>query len=65
MELYPPLQVKVLYQRDYVHLMVKHGLEEPSQVAGYEPGESAVESAESLLGLGSLAPPPGSWSDDR
>jgi hypothetical protein len=31
MELYPQVKVKVLYQRDYVNLMVKHGLEEPSQ----------------------------------
>jgi hypothetical protein len=64
MELYPQVQVKVLYQRDYVHLMVKHGLEEPSQLAGYQGGAVAVESAESLLGLGPLAPPPGSWGSE-
>jgi hypothetical protein len=60
MELHPEVQVKVLYQRDYVNLMVKHGLEEPSQLAGYVDREPAAESAASLLGLGSLEVPPGS-----
>jgi hypothetical protein len=64
MELHPQVQVKVLYQRDYVHLMVKHGLEEPSQLRGYQGGAVAGESAESLLGLGPVAPPPGSWGTD-
>jgi hypothetical protein len=31
-ELYP-VQVRVLYQRDYLHLLVKYGLEPPSQLA--------------------------------
>jgi hypothetical protein len=31
-ELYPETQVKVLYQRDYLHLLVKYGLEPPSQL---------------------------------
>ncbi|MGH2812156.1 MAG: hypothetical protein ACRDI1_05530 [Actinomycetota bacterium] len=30
-ELYPDLKVKILYQRDYLNLLVKYGLEEPSQ----------------------------------
>jgi hypothetical protein len=33
-ELYPDVKVKVLYQRDYLNLLVKYGLEEPSQFAG-------------------------------
>ncbi|HEY7440531.1 MAG TPA: hypothetical protein VIC35_14145 [Acidimicrobiia bacterium] len=33
-ELYPDVRVKVLYQRDYLHLLVKYGLEPPSQLAG-------------------------------
>jgi hypoxanthine phosphoribosyltransferase len=33
-ELYPEVQVKVLYQRDYLHLLVKYGLEPPSQLEG-------------------------------
>ena len=32
-ELHPELQVRVLYQRDYLHLLVKYGLEPPSQLA--------------------------------
>jgi hypoxanthine phosphoribosyltransferase len=30
-ELHPEVQVKVLYQRDYLGLLVKYGLEEPEQ----------------------------------
>ena len=32
-ELYPEVQIKVLYQRDYLQLLVKYGLEPPSQLA--------------------------------
>ena len=28
-ELYPDVHCKVFYQRDYLHLLVKYGLEEP------------------------------------
>jgi hypoxanthine phosphoribosyltransferase len=30
-ELYPDIKVKILYQRDYLNLLIKYGLEEPSQ----------------------------------
>lgn len=30
-ELHPDVQVKILYQRDYLHLLVKFGLEQPQQ----------------------------------
>ena len=33
-ELYPDVKVKVLYQRDYVSLLVKYGLEDASQLGG-------------------------------
>lgn len=33
-ELYPEVKVKVLYQRDYIDLLVRHGLEPPSQLVG-------------------------------
>jgi hypothetical protein len=33
-ELHPEVKVKILYQRDYLSLLVKYGLEEPSQLAG-------------------------------
>jgi hypothetical protein len=68
MELHPEVQVKVLYQRDYLNLMVKHGLEEPSQLAGSVTHEGrdgstwqpAGETTASLLGLGTLQRPPDS-----
>jgi bifunctional protein TilS/HprT len=31
-ELFPDVQIKVLYQRDYLNLLVKYGLEPPSQL---------------------------------
>jgi hypothetical protein len=31
MTLYPDVRCKVLYQRDYLHLLVKYGLEQPEQ----------------------------------
>jgi hypothetical protein len=31
-ELYPDVRCKILYQRDYLTLLVKYGLEEPSQI---------------------------------
>ena len=38
-ELYPDVKIKVLYQRDYLQLLVKYGLEPPSQLAG-DPGDA-------------------------
>ena len=35
-ELHPEIQVKIFYQRDYLNLLVKFGLEEPSQLAGLD-----------------------------
>jgi hypothetical protein len=32
-ELYPEVNIRVLYQRDYLHLLVKYGLEAPSQLS--------------------------------
>jgi hypothetical protein len=32
-EQYPEIGIRVLYQRDYLHLLVKYGLEMPSQLA--------------------------------
>ncbi len=65
MELYPEVRVKILYQRDYLNLLVKYGLEEPAQLRGYADVEVAGEATESLLGLGTLKPPTGSWADGR
>ncbi len=35
-ELHPEIKVKVFYQRDYLNLLVKYGLEEPSQLNGLD-----------------------------
>ena len=41
-EQHPDVEIRVLYQRDYLHLLVKYGLEPPSQLAGVdEPGAAA------------------------
>jgi hypothetical protein len=39
-ELYPDIRIKVFYQRDYLNLLVKYGLEEPSQAV---PVDDSVE----------------------
>jgi hypothetical protein len=50
-EQYPDVRIKVLYQRDYLHLLVKYGLEPPSQLseqfAGSPPLRLDVEPADS------------------
>ena len=35
-ELHPEVSIRVLYQRDYLHLLVKYGLEAPSQLVDAE-----------------------------
>ncbi len=60
LELRPDLTVKILYQRDYVHLLVKYGLESPDQLHGLGEGVPAGEPTDSLLGLGTLPRPAGS-----
>jgi hypothetical protein len=37
-ELYPDVRVKILYQRDYLNLLVKFGLEDPSALATVDDG---------------------------
>ncbi len=32
-EMFPEVNIRVLYQRDYLHLLVKYGLEAPSQLS--------------------------------
>ena len=59
-EQYPGTKIKILYQRDYLNLLVKYGLESPDQLAGYGDVVAAGESSGSLLGLGTFAHPRGS-----
>lgn len=44
-ELFPDVRIKILYQRDYLHLLVKYGLEPPSQLGDDlgEPGPFTLE----------------------
>ncbi len=51
-ELHPEVKVKILYQRDYVNLLVKYGLESPDNLASYAGAETASETGSSLLELG-------------
>jgi hypothetical protein len=45
-ELYPQVRIKVLYQRDYLSLLAKYGLEPPSQMSAVDPpGASAPPAA--------------------
>ncbi len=46
-ELFPEVSIRVLYQRDYLHLLVKYGLEPPSQM-----GDQLAEGAPLRLPLG-------------
>jgi hypoxanthine phosphoribosyltransferase len=41
-ELYPDVEIRVLYQRDYLHLLVKYGLEPPSQLADADEAGDAI-----------------------
>jgi hypothetical protein len=53
MTLYPDVKCKILYQRDYLNLLVKYGLEEPSQGAllDHSDGESARDSEQTTAAL--------------
>jgi hypothetical protein len=52
-ELYPDVRIKVLYQRDYLSLLAKYGLEPPSQMLEEPPGSSGPvpRAAEALAGV--------------
>ncbi len=51
MQLYPDVKCKILYQRDYLNLLVKYGLEEPSQGSLLaETGGAEADEAPPLLG---------------
>ncbi|MBI2703960.1 MAG: hypothetical protein HYX32_01530 [Actinobacteria bacterium] len=51
-ELHPEVKVKILYQRDYLNLLVKYGLDSPDQHAGGQRLSTAGEAGASLLELG-------------
>lgn len=45
-ELYPDVRCKVLYQRDYLNLLFKYGLEEPARGEPNAAGQGEVPSSE-------------------
>jgi hypothetical protein len=53
MELYPDVKCKVFYQKDYLNLLVKYGLEEPSQGSLLDSSENEGAQVEAAL----LRPP--------
>jgi hypothetical protein len=48
-ELHPEVSIRVLYQRDYLNLLVKYGLEPPSQLVDADAGDGVPFT---------IAPPP-------
>jgi hypothetical protein len=54
--LYPDVKCKILYQRDYLSLLVKYGLEEPRQLAAdgalAAPADAPLASEAQLPGRG-------------
>lgn len=55
-ELYPDVDVRVVYQRDYLHLLVRFGLEPPSQRADVVPVRLATDTSVRLLEQGPVPP---------
>jgi hypothetical protein len=59
-ELYPDVRIKVLYQRDYLSLLAKYGLEPPSQMVDPAGGPAALVPVRGGAGTGtggSTGPP--------
>jgi hypothetical protein len=56
-ELYPEVRIKVLYQRDYLSLLAKYGLEPPSQMAEPGPGATPVARPAPETAGGASEPP--------
>lgn len=54
-ELHPGIDIRVVYQRDYLHLLVRFGLEPPSQM---DLPEVVATATEPDLGLLGIVPPP-------
>ena len=48
--MHPEVDITLIYQRDYLQLLLKYGLEQPEQHASTAPGDSALDPI-SLLGL--------------
>jgi hypothetical protein len=55
-ELYPDIKCKIFYQRDYLNLLIKYGLERPSQETEAATEPAAEGENEGLAGLFEPAP---------
>ena len=56
-ELYPDIKCKIFYQRDYLDLLIKYGLERPSQETAAAAAQPAPEGdGDGLAGLFEPAP---------
>lgn len=55
-ELYPEVRCKVFYQRDYLHLLVKYGLEEPEEDADAPSAPSRIPGPPQVVDLGRTEP---------
>ena len=64
-EQHPDVSIRVLYQRDYLHLLVKYGLEPPSQLveAGLDANAPADAALPFDLGRRSRSVAPGSAAE--
>ena len=58
MELYPGVVCKILYQRDYLNLLIKYGLEEPSQGALLGVNHASSDAGRFSIAEVLSAPPP-------
>ena len=50
-ELYPDVKVKIFYQRDYLNLLVKYGLDEPED-AEMPPAPTRIPGPPQVVNLG-------------
>ena len=50
-QLYPDVKCRILYQRDYLNLLWKYGLEEPSQGLTIAEETTEVRPVEGLFGI--------------
>jgi len=64
-ERHPEVQIRLLYQRDYLELLVKYGLESPDQLPAADTAAESARDGLGLLGLGPLPPPRGSGRTRR
>ncbi len=55
-ELHPDIDISIIYQRDYRHMLVRYGLEPPEQDTELCRGTRAAETGSGLLDLGVIGP---------